>query len=69
MPADDEDEELDDAEEPFDFPQIDVAAPIVTESAAPPADEAADPPADPPEETPKKKLFGGWRSRAKKLSE
>jgi len=70
MPPDDEDEELDEAEEQFDFPQIDVAEPIVTESAAPPADEAVDPPADPPEETPKKKkLFGGWRSRAKKLSE
>jgi molecular chaperone DnaK len=69
MPADDDEDELDEAEEEFNFPQIDVAAPTVTEPAAPPADEAADPSADPPEETPKKKLFGGWRSRAKKLSE
>ena len=69
MPADDDEDELDEAEEEFNFPQIDVAAPPVTEPAAPPADEAADPSADPPEETPKKKLFGGWRSRAKKLSE
>jgi molecular chaperone DnaK len=41
--------------QPSDFPQIDLTAPIITEP---------DPPADPP---PKKK--GGWRSRAKKLSE
>lgn len=59
-PDDDEDEELDQAEEEFNFPQIDVTTPIVTEPAEPDADAPADPP--------KKKKFG-WRSRAKKLSE
>lgn len=50
----------DEEEEPaaeFNFPQIDVSEPTVT--------EPQEPPADPP---PKKKS-GGWRSRAKKLSE
>lgn len=49
--------EYEDEEEmqPSDFPQIDLTTPTVTEP---------DPPADPP---PKKK--GGWRTRAKKLSE
>jgi molecular chaperone DnaK len=64
MPPDAEEDESDAAEEQFDFPQIDVTAPIVTEPVAPQADASADPPADPP----KKKKFG-WRSRAKKLSE
>ena len=52
---DDEEEEEPAAE--FNFPQIDVSEPTVT--------EPQEPPADPP---PKKKS-GGWRSRAKKLSE
>jgi molecular chaperone DnaK len=47
--------EYEDEMQPSDFPQIDLTTPIITEP---------DPPADPP---PKKK--GGWRSRAKKLSE
>lgn len=50
----------DEEEEPaaeFNFPQIDVSEPVVTESQEPPADP------------PPKKKSGGWRSRAKKLSE
>ena len=62
---DEEYEDEDESAEQFNFPQIDVEAPITTEPAAP----AVDPPADPPEKPPKKKLFGGWRSRGKKPSE
>ncbi|MGZ0168663.1 MAG: Hsp70 family protein [Planctomycetales bacterium] len=52
-----EDEEDDEPVAEFDFPQIDVTAPIITE------------PVDPSTDPPPQKKSGGWRSRAKKLSE
>ncbi|NQV24542.1 MAG: Hsp70 family protein [Rhodopirellula sp.] len=58
---DDEEDEDGVAEDEFNFPQIDVTAPAVTEADAPPIE----PPADPP---PKKKA-GGWFSRGKKKSD
>ena len=52
-----EDEEDDEPVAEFDFPQIDVTAPIITE------------PVHPSTDPPPQKKSGGWRSRAKKLSE
>ncbi len=64
---DDDEEESGNAEEQFSFPQIDVTAPVVTETVAPQPDVSGDASDTPPEDPPKKKF--GWRSRAKKLSE
>lgn len=64
---DDEEEESGTAEGQFNFPQIDVTAPVATESVAPQPDVSGNATAPPPEDQPKKK--SGWRSRAKKLSE
>jgi molecular chaperone DnaK len=64
---DDDEEESGNAEEQFSFPQIDVTAPVVTETVAPQPDVPGDASDTPPEDPPKKKF--GWRSRAKKLSE
>ena len=64
---DDEEEESGTAEGQFNFPQIDVTAPVATESVAPQPDVSGNATAPPPEDQPKKK--SGWRSRAKKLYE
>ncbi len=64
---DDDEEESGNAEEQFSFPQIDVTAPVVTETVASQPDVSGDASDTPPEDPPKKKF--GWRSRAKKLSE